>query len=321
MSLKIAVLGPGRIADEELTPALARAKGGVLWSVLSRDLDRARKFAGRHQAQSSQPAYDDLDTLLSDPELDAVIVATPDSLHAEQTIAAAKAGKHVLVEKPLATDREGARAMIEACATAGVKLGIAYHMRWHAGHRQLAHQVHAGKLGELHHMRVQWTFLASDDSNWRASSEVGRWWGLAGVGTHCLDQIRWFLCPSCGEVTELESIVSREHWRGPHDETAVVALRFESGATAELCSSVLFKAPRRMEVYGSQGYAICENTLGAEGIGSIWTNEGDQAFEPTNPYVGEIEDFIAAVSEGRVPEVGGDEGLRNIDLLLQAIDA
>ena len=197
-----------------------------------------------------------------------------------------------------------------------MKLAVAYHMRWHTGHRALAAKVHAGALGEPRHLRLQWTFKSSDASNWRARPEVGRWWGLAGVGTHCLDQARWFFCPGCGEVSDVGSVVSRAVWSGPHDETAVLALEFESGATAEICSSVLFDAPRRMEVYGADGYAICENTLG-----KIWTDTGEQAFEPTNPYVGEIEDFIEAIQTGRDPEVTGEEGLKNVDILLKAVSA
>ena len=321
MSIKIAMLGTGKIAENQLTPGLSLAEGGGLWSVLSRDLERARDFAGRHEASAPEPAFEDLDALLADPALDAVIIASPDARHAEQTIRAAKAGKHVLCEKPMTTTREDARVMVDTCAAEGVKLGVAYHMRWHAGHRALAAKAHGGELGELRHMRLQWTHKSLDDTNWRAHGEVGRWWGLAGVGTHCLDQARWFLCPSCGEVTQVESLISRDVWKGPHDETAVVALKFESGATAEITSSVLFDSPSRMEVYGSNDYAICENTLGLSGGGEIRTGAGPMSFEPKNPYVGEIEDFIDAIRNDREPEVTGEEGLRNVDILLQAVGA
>ena len=94
---------------------------------MSRDLGRARDFARRHGAAGGEAAHERLDTLLADPELDAMIIATPDKLHAEQTIAAAKVGKHVLVEKPMATDAESAPAMVRACRNAGVVLAVAYH--------------------------------------------------------------------------------------------------------------------------------------------------------------------------------------------------
>ena len=320
MTLNIAMIGTGKIAENALAPALKQAEGGQLWSVMSRDASRANEFAKRHGAQSPNPAYDDLQELLSDPELDAIILATPDALHASQTIAAAKAAKHVLCEKPLATQSTDARAMVQACAENNVKLATAYHMRWHAGHRRLHQACQAGDFGELRHMRLQWSWYTDDASNWRASAEVGRWWSLAGVGTHMLDQIRWFMLPTAGEVVDLSSIIARQRFGGPHDETAVVALRFESGATAELCSSVMFEAPRRMEVYGTKNYAICENTLGLSGTGKIWTRSEGFDFEVKNPYRGEIEDFISAIREDRPAEVGGEEAARNVDLLLRAIE-
>ena len=168
-------------------------------------------------------------------------------------------------------------------------------------------------------MRVQWSFRARDDSNWRAHRDVGRWWGLAAVGTHCLDQVRWYMQPSCGEVTRIIPHITRNVFKGPHDETALLALELESGATAEICTSVLFDAPKRMEVYGSDGYAVFEDTIGPHGAGRIVTHEGEHAFEVADPYTGEVEDFAAAVREGRDPEVNGEEGARNVTLLEEAI--
>lgn len=316
--IRFAILGTGRIADNQLAPALAQVSGARLWSVLSRDERRGREFAARHGAASPSPVHTGLAALLADPDLDAVLIATPDGLHAEQAVAALRAGKHVLVEKPMATDREGGRAMVDAAEEMGVQLGVAYHLRWHAGHRLLHEQVQAGALGELRHMRAQWTFRVADDSNWRAGDEVGRWWGLAGVGTHALDLVRWFLLPQCGETAELRSLITREVYSGPNDETALVMLRFASGATAEIVTSVLFDSPSRVEIYGARGAAVCEGTLGPHGAGAVRLLGENLPFEPVNPFAGEIADFVAAVRDSRPPEVSGAEGLRNVELLLEA---
>ena len=319
MTMNIAMLGTGRIADQHLAPAITEVEGARLWSVLSRDIGRGREFAERHHAESANAVHTELDSLLADENLDAVLIATPDKLHAPQAIAAARAGKHVLTEKPMATDLVEAQAMVEACDKAGVTLAVAYHLRWHAGHRKLAEAVHAGRLGTVRHMRVQWTFLAQDDQNWRATSEVGRWWGLAGVGTHCLDQVRWFMQPSCGEIVVQKNLISREVWKGPHDETALVSLAFESGATAEICSSVLFNAPKRMEIYASDTYAVCDDTLGPHGAGAVSIGGEPIDYEVVDPYAGEIADFVAAVRDGRSPEVDGREGYRNVATLVAAV--
>jgi 1,5-anhydro-D-fructose reductase (1,5-anhydro-D-mannitol-forming) len=319
MTVNFALLGTGRIAENQLAPAIAEVDGAELWSVFSRDEDRALSLARRHGARAPSPAFTDLASLLADPALHAVIIATPDKIHADQAVAAARAGKHVFTEKPMATSVADADRMLEAADNTGVKLGVAYHMRWHAGHRRLARAVQEGLIGEIRHARIQWSFLAADADNWRASAEVGRWWSLAGVGTHCIDQLRWILRPRCGEVVEQKNLISRPVFGGPHDETAVLSFRFESGATAELCSSVLFNAPKRFELYGSEGYAVCEDTLGPEGKGRIWTHDGVFAFEPENPYAGEIRDFAEAVVADREPEVPGEEGLENIKHMLSAM--
>lgn len=319
--LELALLGTGRIANDRLAPAMAAAEGLRLWSVLSRSRSRAAAFADQHGAAAPAPAHDDLDALLDDPELDGVVVATPDGLHARQATAAARAGKHVFTEKPMATAVDDARDMMRACASAGVRLGVAYHLRWHAGHRRIVERVRSGALGPLRHVRALWSWPADDDSNWRAHPEVGRWWSLAGVGTHCLDLARWIGVPEAGEVEGLEALATRSVWRGPHDETAVVALRFADGATAELCSSVLFPAPSRLEVYGRDGWIAATGTLGPHGRGEVVSSDGPVPFDPVDPYRGELEDFARAVREGHAPEVDGAEGLRNVELLVEIEEA
>jgi 1,5-anhydro-D-fructose reductase (1,5-anhydro-D-mannitol-forming) len=316
--IRIAIVGPGRIADGRLAPALARVDGARLWSVHSRDRERAAAFARRHDAASPTPAYDDLDEMLADPQLDAVVVSTPDRLHAAQSVAAARAGKHVLVEKPMCTDATSGRLMIDACAQAGVHLGVAYHLRWHAGLRELQRRVAEGALGRLRHARAQWTWRAPDAGDWRAAPDVGRWWSLAGVGTHCLDLLRWFLRP-CGEVVGVRATTSHAVFGSPHDETAIVTLSLADGTTAELTSSVLFDSASRLEIYGERDRAICENVMGPHGTGSITLGGRPLEFERADPYRGELADFVAAIREGRPPEVDGHEGLRNVEILVDAV--
>ena len=321
MTLNIAMIATGGIADKHLAPAIAQSSDVQLWSVLSRDKARAAEFAATHGAASPNAAHDDLDQLLADPDLHAVLIASPDKLHADQAIRAAKAGKHVLTEKPMATDRQETADMIAAADQAGSVLAVAYHMRWHLGHRGLFQAAQDGAFGTLRHMRIQWPTPAKNADGWRAKSDVGRWWALAAVGTHCLDQIRWFMRPQCGEIVRAESVINRSVYNGPHEETALLTYQFKNGSTAELCASVLYRGPRVMEIYGSDGYAICTETLGPHGEGRIETHEGVFEYTPANPYVGEIEDFAAAIHQDRAPEVDGHEGAANVDLLLRAVGA
>ncbi len=317
--LHVAMLGTGGIAEAFLAPALAQSQGARLWSVLSRSRANAESFARKHGALSPTPAYDSLDELLADPSLDAVLVASPDRIHAAQVIAAARAKKHVLCEKPLATSVEDARAMVDACRDNGVTLAVAYHLRHHAGHKLLVERVRAGAIGRVRHMRVQWTFAAPDGDNWRAHDALGRWWALASVGTHAIDLVRWVMVGLAGEVTEVQCLASSPKFQSKHDESALVAMRFEDGSTAEVFASVLFHAPRRIELFGDDGYACAEGTQGPWGKGEIRIKDSALEYTPTNAYVGEIDDFVGAVRERRAPAVDGEEALRNVSVLARAI--
>lgn len=319
--MNIAILGPGGISDDQHAPAVRSHSETQLWSVLSRSQARADAFSIKHDLKSASPGHTDLKTLLSDDELHAVIIASPDRLHAQQVIQCAEAGKHILLEKPMATSLEECDHMIAACRSNSVHLALAYHLRWHAGHRKAKNQAQNGLLGNLRHMRVHWTFAAPDGGNWRSSPQAGRWWSLAANGTHCLDQIRWFMCPTEGEINEIRCLISRSKFSSAHDESAIVLLGFESGATAELCVSVQYASKSRIEIYGDHGEIRMEDTMGRHGGGSVFANGESLDFSVVNPFLGELSDFVDAIRNNRPPEVDALEGQRNVEILLQAIKA
>ncbi len=314
----IGVIGTGRIADSQLVPALKQVNGAKFWSVLSRDKERASSFARQHGAQAQHNAFDSLASFLADPALDAVIIATPDGLHAQHAIASARAGKHVLLEKPMATSLEDAQEIYDTCARERVKLAIAYHMRWHDGHRKIANMLHNGALGSPYYARAMWTWKAEDNSNWRAHEEHGRWWGLAGVGTHCVDLLRWMLLPVSGEVTGVASQIDKSTYGGPHDETASLSLQFGDSVIADVLTSVKFSAPSRFELYCANATVIAEGTLATNGGGAIQIDGEPLEFEVCNPYIGEIKNFVDAIAGSTRVAVSGAEGIRNIEILLQA---
>ncbi len=113
----------------------------------------------------------------------------------------------------------------------------------------------------------------------------------------------------------MESTIANNYWESPHDETAMINLKFESGATAELTTSVLFESEPEFKVYGREGGAVCRGTLGPHGGGSIELMGEELEFSQENPYRGEFRDFLRAIRRDRDPEVPGEEGLRNVEIL------
>lgn len=322
--IRFGIIGTGRIADNAHAPALSQAEGAVLWSVLSRDGVRATAFAQKHGAQAKGAVHTDITSFLADPDLDAVIITSPDNLHAEHIIACAKAGKHVLAEKPLTVTRQQAHDVVAVCDAANVRLGTGFHLRWHAGHRLLHDLVcNQKKLGTLRHMRLLWTWLAHDNTNWRAHADVGTWWGLAGTGSHCFDMMHWFANGEHGPIVERKSVISRNVWQGPHDETAIVSLRYESGLTVDVTTSVLFDASTRFELYGDQGCAIGDGTLQGtvgKGDGIIRVKGTALDYTPVIPHRAQIEGFVAAIRKSIEPNASGRDGQRVVNDLVAATE-
>jgi predicted dehydrogenase len=309
------IIGTGNIAQGGHGKAFQDTTSAQLLSVYSRDLGRAQMYAAQYGASG---AFSSLEEMLDDTRLNAVIITSPDKLHFEHACTVAQAKKHILLEKPMVTDSSQGEELIKVCKDNGVLVAVAYHLRHHEGHRQLVSAVHSGAIGRPVHVRVHWSWRSENASNWRASSELGRWWSLAGVGTHCLDLVRWVLLPSAGEVDVITAVASNSIYKGPHDEVALLSLRFKNGATAEICSSSIFSSPTRFEVYGTEGYFIAEDTLGRHGRGKIWSDKSELVFAAKNPFVEQLENFSRAIIDNSPVAVDGVEGLRNTNLLIQA---
>lgn len=315
----IGVIGTGGIADACHGPAIAASKRSEITAVLSRKLEAAQAFASRHGVKSTS-SYSDFDNFLSDPNIELVVVASPDRLHFQHALASISAGKHVLLEKPMAVSVEEAEELQRKAEERKVSLGVGFHLRHHRGHRELHNRlVNQRELGEIRHIRAIWAFPQQDNSNWRASSELGKWWSLAAVGAHCFDSVRWF----AGDFTEWESfhsVISHSKWGSFHDESAVIAAKFQSGPTTEVASSVQFGPYTRIEIFCDGGIALCDQTMGREGGGRIDVNSVPLKFEKESPFVGQLNEMENAIIERRQPCASGIAGVRNVRDLLASAD-
>ena len=209
----------------------------------------AEEFCREHRLT----LVDSYDRLLSDPHVDAVVLATPHSQHAPQIIAAAAAGKHIHVEKPVTLDRASAELAIAAAQRAGVVLAVDYCRRFHPSVVALRRHLADGCLGNVISMVAQHTtstgqFIPAD--NWRAAAEEAPGGAFTAVGVHALDHMIEF----GGRVRDVRCITSR-HFNLPSDDTTAVMLRFASGATGLIFCSVATATNFNFTLYGSRGLA------------------------------------------------------------------
>lgn len=314
--LHIGILGTGDGARNHVTGLDGfPADLAVLHSVCGRDPDRTGAFAVLADVPAAG-VYVGQAAFLADPDLDAVIVATPDASHMEHAFAAMRAGKHVLVEKPMGLTARDAEDMARLAQHCAVRLGVGFHLRHHAGHRRLRDELAKNAIGTVSHVHVEWTTRSMGADNWRATSTEG-WWALAALGSHALDLVAWLTGSDRANVfaTKGASATGR-------DERVAMHLELERGVTASIRVSVADAPVKYLRVSGSDGVVECHNTLGGRGTGEIILPDGARlGFHPVSPYAAQLRAFAVAVREGRDPDAGPRDGILNVRWLEQAGDS
>jgi predicted dehydrogenase len=191
--------------------------------------------------------------VLHDRDVDAVVLATPHSLHKSQIMAAATAGKHIFVEKPITLDRTSADAAVDAARRAGVVLAVGYCRRFHPSVAALRRRLQEGRLGTIaamvaQHVTSTGQFVPPD--HWRAAPEEAPGGALTAVGVHALDHMIEF----AGRVVDVRAVTARTI-AGPSDDTTSILIRFASGATGLIFCSVASATNFNFTLYGSKGLA------------------------------------------------------------------
>ena len=249
MQIRAAIVGLGRWGRALVISMQGKSAELCFVRGHTRTRASAQNFCRAHGV----PLVDSYEQILADPEIDAVVLATPHSLHESQIVAAAAAGKHIHVEKPITLDRATADRAIAAARNAGVVLAVGYCRRFHPSVVEVRQRLAQGWLGRVVAMVAQHTtstaqFIAPD--NWRAAPEEAPGGALTAVGVHALDHMIEF----AGRVRDVRCVTARTI-PGPSDDTTTVMLRFESGATGLIFCSVATATNFSFTLYGSKGLA------------------------------------------------------------------
>jgi len=227
---------------------------------LSKD---AKEFAQLHNLEL-RDSYEDI---IADPDIDAVVLVTPNSLHASQTIAAAERGKHVFCEKPFAlTGRDAQRAM-DAASAAGVTVGIGYNRRYHPEISKLREMIKAGELGTILHCEATMTFpnaLYLTPGAWRADRKETPCGGLTPMGVHAIDGF----IDLCGEIDEVYAQSFRRAVKVDADDTTSILFRMKEGMSGYLATMTATGGGFNFQVYGTEGFVKVEGMTHVAGAPS-----------------------------------------------------
>lgn len=344
-AVRFAILGPGKVAATHAA-ALSRIPGARLVAVAGRDPGRTSSFADRFGAR----AVMGLPALLEARDVDAVIICTPHPLHRDQAVTLAQAGRHVIVEKPMALAPEDADEMIAAADGAGVLLSVISQRRWYGAARRVRDAIDAGRIGTPGLATAEVLGWRGPDyyalDAWRGTREGEGGGVLVNQAVHQLDLLTWYLGPHLDAVGFTANV---NHPEIEVEDTAVAVVRFESGALGSIVASNSVRPGLHasVHVHGAAGASIgVETDRGSSFVAGqseptiarndLWTIPGEEHLpggwlaEDTAQLAGvdlashfhelQLRDIVDAIREGRPPAVTGLDGRTTVALMAAIAD-
>ena len=306
-SLKWGLIGCGDIAQKRIAPALRDLPNCRLQGVARSQSDLAESFANEFGARES---YRTCNELLADKEIEAVYIATPVHLHADQTIAAAEAGKHVLCEKPMAMNVKECDEMIAACRANKVKLGIAYYRHFYPVIGHIKTVIRSGEIGTPVLVQInafEWFDPKPKHPRyWLVKKELAGGGPMFDFGCHRIE----VLANVFGPIEQVTSMVSNVVFDREVEDTATALFQFKGGTCAVLSVTHAANEPRdTLDVFGTQGSIHVPVLNGSETRIKTSNGERVESHAPAlNVHEPLIENFVEAVLTGLEPRVSGEIG-------------
>lgn len=318
------IVGLGRISMDHFMPAVELSKSGKITALVSGHREKAEKQAAQYNVPSpSIYSYENYDEIAQNKDIDAVYIALPNSMHAEYTIRAAKAGKHVLCEKPMATSVADCKAMIEACRKHNVKLMIAYRCQYNPLHVKAIELIRSGQIGQLQIVESAFGFPIQP-GEWRLNKKMAGGGPLMDVGIYSLNACRYLTCEEPGDIKANSSTIDHDGRFAEVEENDGWTMKFPSGILASCTTTYggdtggggFFK------VHGSKGWIAMEPAFPYEGkhltahtaSGDIDEPEPDK--DPWD-FVRQADHLAECAWQNKEPKTPGEEGLRDISLMSQ----
>jgi predicted dehydrogenase len=281
------------------------------------DLDRSR--AEQRAAQlKAQNVFVQFEDLLARSDVDAVLLCLPHLEHAPATIAAAEAGKHILVEKPIATTRADADAMIAAAENAGVTLMVGHNQRFFPEYRRIRELLDDGAIGSVESARADHNQdFRPPEGHWIRNREQAGGGAFIGYGVHRIDLLRWYV----GEVTDIAHFQRFQQERFGGESASMSILKFDSGAIGEISINWVVNNPPWMDMlylYGDKGSI---HNVGGLHLSSNKEQARTVEVPPGNPFALQLQHFADCVLNKKQPLTSGPDARRTLEVCLAGYES
>lgn len=319
--LGYAIVGLGVYGLGVIIPQFANCAHSRLAAVVSGDPAKAQRVAAENGLGANAIySYETFDRIRDNPDVDIVYVCLPNSMHAEYVIRAARAGKHVMCEKPMAVSVAECEAMIAACKAANRKLMIGYRCHFEPFNLEAMRLARTGAAGKIRYVRSEHGFVQRDPSKWRLKMALAGGGSLMDMGIYSLQAARYMTGEEPVEVQALESTDRSDPRFHEVEDQIDWQLRFPSGAVAA-CKSMYSANQNHIICMGDQGRIELEPATRYDG-NHMWTGRDGREQEiipPPGPgktqFAGQLDHLADCIATGREPIVSGEEGLRDMRII------
>jgi predicted dehydrogenase len=314
--LRVAIMGLGSYGTRvaEALKSSTRAKlVGVISGTPSKIIDWQSKYG---IPEKNCYNYENFDAIKDNPDIDAVYVITPNSLHHSQTIRVAKAGKHVICEKPMALNAKEAQEMVDACKKANVKLLVGYRMHFEPNTLEIIRMRKNGELGKILFFQGLSGFRAGDPNQWRLNKALAGGGSLMDIGIYSINGARYMIGEDPIWVTAQETKTNPEKFKPGVDETIQFQLGFPGGAVASCLSTYNMNNLDRFFLNGEKGYAELWPSTGYGPIKGR-TNNGELTGAHKTHQTVQMDEMASIILEGKQPivPVDGEEGVKDMKVV------
>jgi predicted dehydrogenase len=314
------IVGLGRISMGQFMPGVRISQRSKVVALVSGHRDKAERVADQYGvSRQAIYGYDNYEAIAHNAEIDALYIALPNGLHAEYTIRGAKAGKHVLCEKPMANSVAECEQMIAACREAGRKLMIAYRCRLEPTNLRAIELIRQGFVGTVETIHSDDGF-AMRSGEWRLTKKLGGGGPLMDVGIYSLQACRYLTGEEPAEVSGISSVMDHDGRFAEVEENLVWMMRFPSGVITTCRTTYGVPLGQCFRVNGTKGWLEAEPCFGYEGLHMKGKGEGAEFDDATNDpsphqFAREADHFAGCILENREPVTPGEEGLRDMRLI------
>jgi predicted dehydrogenase len=320
--VRFGIAGFGLHAVKRLMPGFARAKECRVTALSRRTTAAANDSAREYKVAG---AFDSVAAMAASPEVDAVLVTTPNSCHLADVLAAIDAGKHVLCEKPLAMNADECRQMVEAARSRGVIFGVAHVFRFNDSVRKFRELVNAGKIGKTIFARSEFSFFADPGHprKWLYDSAIAGAGPIFDIGVHCIDTLRFVLND---EIARVSASAASDERSGDVESSASLTLEFSRGTIGTVLVSYRAAYRTPLELIGDAGAIKAENALNVEHPIEIqFQREGGVVERSTVSnqavYALQVDAFADAIEGKSKFPIPGEEGWQNQEVLDAAMES